>query len=200
VNGDAFSSIIATNTAGAVTLSLGAYTAQLPIGASPVFAFQTQKSSGTAGVIADLTSSFGGTAIAGGWYNIIFNGLLLFIAQTSALSPITSVAYPGSLIEHLVQVSYTVGGVTKNSDSFLQSSVVAPNTALSFIVYPQSTFLNLTGSLYIPVGATINSIKLVSYFNTTEGSAGITVQGGWQYGFPGTDPQDYIVLQKVKAA
>jgi hypothetical protein len=200
VTGDTFSSIIATNTAGAVTLELGAYVASLPIGASPLFAFQTQKSSGTAGVIADLTSTFSETALAGGWYNITFNGILLFLAQTSTLSPIGSFAYPGSLIEHLVQVSYTVGGVTTNSDSYLQSSAVVPNPAVAFVVYPQSTFLNLTGSLYIPVGATINTIKLVTYFNTTEGSAGIVVQGGWQYGLPGTSPQDFVVLQKVKAA
>jgi hypothetical protein len=179
-----------------VTCSLGAKAASLGGGTTSVFNFQTQTNTSVSGIITNLTTPLAVTTLTPGWYNITFNGVQLFLAETQTGTPLSSIAYPGSLIEHFVQVNTSLG----TSTCYLQSTPVVPNPALGFIVYPQSTFLNLTGSIYIPAGATIETMYLRTYFNTTEGSSGLTITGSWCYNIPNTSPENWVTLQKVLKA
>lgn len=196
VSSDNFSSIVCTTNAGAVTCSLGAKSASLGGGTTSVFNFQTQTNTSVSGIISNLTTPLGVTTLTPGWYNITFNGVQLFVASTQTGTPLSSIAYPGSLIEHFVQVNTSLGTNT----CYLQSTPVVPNPALGFVVYPQSTFLNLTGSIYIPAGATIETMYLRTYFNTTEGSSGLTITGSWCYNIPTSSPENWVTLQKVLKA
>lgn len=196
VSSDNFSSIVCTTTGGAVTCRLGAEAASLGGGTTSVFNFNTQINPATSGIISNLTTPLNVTTLQPGWYNITFNGVQLFLAETQTGTPLSSIAYPGSLIEHFIQVNTSLG----TSICYLQSSPVVPNPVLGFEVYPQSTFLNLTGSIYVPAGAAVETMYLRTYFNTTEGSAGLTIIGNWCYNIPNSSPENWVTLQKVLKA
>jgi len=211
VNGDSFGTIVANPTTGAVKLNLRAAAGPFPNAGTAVnyFSIQGNYNRLTAGTIAVLTNSpvLVASPLKKGWYSYAINGLHLWLAQTAPTPstgpiPFQTQALTGDLIEHTLVIT---NGDLGNTFSQSQSAAVTPNTSLANIVYPQDSYLNLTGTFYISKGAEAGvtpTITLKTYYNAVFNATTTppSYNGIWSYTLPSSKNQDWITIQPIKSA
>jgi len=210
VQGDNFKSILSNPITGVVNVSLNAYATPAPNPGTAVnyFAIQSNYSKLTSGSIMVVSNggTFNPAVLKKGWYTITMNGLRLWIAQTAPSGsigpvPFTTQALPGDLIEHFLVIDCGTSGKTNSN---LQSFSVTPNTSLANNVYPQDSYLNLTGTFYVPAGAesgVVPTITLKTYYNAVFNATTTppTYNGIWSYTLPNAANQNWIVIQPFKS-